>query len=105
MVIQAGILRLIRFYELFWASRPRFLASVSLSWAKERIKEIQEGCLEEVIGYKRRRNTSLTTIDHVDWLFRRRILHESTDGIVEMAGKHAITVESSIKEFRQLLDL
>ena len=105
MVIQAGILRLIRFYELFWASRSRFLASASLSWAKGRIKEIQEGCLGEVIGYKRRKNISLTAIDHIDWLFRRHILHESPDAIAEMAGNHITTVESSIKEFRQLLDL
>ena len=67
--------------------------------------EALKGCLGEVLGYKRRRETSLTAIDHVDWLFRRHILRESTDGIAEMAGKHAMTVESSVKEFRQLLDL
>ena len=67
--------------------------------------EALKGCLGEVLGYKRRRETSLTAIDHVDWLFRRHILHESTDAIAEMAGRQVMTVESSIKEFRHLLDL
>ena len=67
--------------------------------------EALKGCLGEVLGYKRRRETSLTAIDHVDWLFRRHILHESTDAIAERSGNHVMTVESSIKEFRRLLDL
>ena len=74
------------------------------TYVREHWDELKE-CLWEVIGYKRRRNTSLTAIDHVDWLFRRHILRESTDAIAEMAGRHAMTVESSVKEFRQLLDL
>jgi len=60
--------------------------------------EALKGCLGEVLGYKRRKETSLTAIDPVDRLFRRHILHESTDAIAEMAGKHAMTVGSSIQE-------
>ena len=67
--------------------------------------EALRGCLGEVLGYKRRTETSLTAIDHVDWLFRRHILHESTAAIAEMAGKDITTAEYSIQEFRQLLDL
>ena len=67
--------------------------------------EALKGCLGEVLGYKRRRETSLTAIDHVDWLFRRHILGEATAAIAERANNHVTTVESSIKEFRRLLDL
>ena len=74
------------------------------TYVREHWDELK-GCLGEVIGYKRRRNTSLTAVDHVDWLFRRHILRESTDAIAERSGNHVMTVESSIKEFRRLLDL
>ena len=67
--------------------------------------EALKGSLGDVLGYKRRRETSLTAIDHVNWLFRRHILHESTDAIAEESENHVMTVESSIKEFRRLLDL
>ena len=54
--------------------------------------EALRGCLGEVLGYKRRTETSLAVIEHVDWLFRRHILHESTAAIAEMAGKGIPTV-------------